>query len=248
MALKRHDNGFATRPIHSPHPTKFSKIAAESLRDKVIASLKDAFFSGRLKPGDVIVERQLAKEMKIGSPAVREALITLQQQGFVQRVANTGTYVNSFTVDEVRQLYHLRVEFELLAFKWAKLQVKEADFGILEGFVDSMITAALHRRAREFFEHDLEFHRYCWRLSGNKFLERSLENLVPPLFAFVLNASDNTVQEPVARQHLQIISALKYAPEPEFTSIIRDALSTFALEGVSSIAAGHSHSISELPG
>ncbi len=127
----------------------------------------------------MLVERRLAKQMKIGSPAVREALITLQQQGFVQRVANTGTYVNNFTVDEVRQLYQLRIEFELLAFKWAKLRVEESDLTVLKRFIDAMAMAALQRKTREFFEHDLEFHRYCWKLSGNKFLERSLENLVP---------------------------------------------------------------------
>jgi len=226
------------RQMASDNRGVFSEIAVESLRDKVMTSLKDAFFSGQLKPGDIIVERQLAQQMKVGSPAVREALITLQQQGFVQRVANTGTYVNSFTVDEVRQLYQLRIEFEVLVFKWAKLRVNESDLAILERFVDAMVAAALQKKAREFFEHDLEFHRYCWKLSGNKFLERSLENLVPPLFAFVLNASNHTVQESVARQHIQIISALKSTSEPESTAIIRDALSTFALEAISSIADG----------
>jgi DNA-binding GntR family transcriptional regulator len=236
---KKQQNGFSGRSVAPDNRGTFPEIAAESLRDKVIASLKDAFFSGELKPGDAIVERHLAQQMKIGSPAVREALITLQQQGFVNRVANTGTYVNSFTVDEVRQLYQLRVEFELLAFKWAKLRVKEADLKNLETFVDAMADAANQKNTRKFFEHDLDFHRYCWRLSGNKFLERSLENLVPPLFAFVLNASDDTVQELVARQHLQIISALKSAYEPDFSAIIRDALTTFALEGVSSMLEGH---------
>lgn len=240
MARKKHEDGFVSRPLAVADRGAFPEIAAESLRDKVVASLKDAFFSGQLKPGDAIVERHLAQQMKIGSPAVREALITLQQQGFVHRVANTGTYVNSFTVDEVRQLYQLRIEFELLAFKWAKLRAKETDFTSLEQFVDGMAVAAIHKNTRKFFEHDLEFHRYCWRLSGNKFLERSLENLVPPLFAFVLNAG-YSYEEPVARQHIQIISALKSAFEPEFSAIVRDALTTFALEGVSSIIEGHHH-------
>jgi DNA-binding GntR family transcriptional regulator len=214
----------------------FAEITVDSIRDKVVASLKDAFFSGLLKPGDAIVERQLAQQMRVGSPAVREALITLQQQGFVRRVANTATYVNSFSVDEVRQLYQLRIELEVLAFKWAKPRVKDEDLEILEGFVSAMATAATEKNARDFFEHDLEFHRYCWRLSGNKYLERSLENLVPALFAFVLNASNDSVQEAVAKQHLQIVNALKVAYEPEFTAIIRDSLNSFAIQAVSSMA------------
>jgi len=213
----------------------FSEIAAESLRDKVIASLKDAFFSGHLKPGDAIVERQLARQMKIGTPAVREALITLQEQGFVERVANTATYVTNFSVDEVRQLYELRIEFELLALEWAKLHVDEAELVALERIVDSMVEIAREKKAREFFERDLEFHRRCWRISGNKFLERSLENLVPPLFAFILNASDYTVQESIALRHLQIVGALRNPSRSDFTNVVRETLSTFALEGLSSI-------------
>lgn len=213
----------------------FPEISPESLCDKVVASLKDAFFSGHLKPGDVIVERQLARQMKIGTPAVREALITLQEQGFVQRVANTATYVNRFTVEEVRQLYELRIEFELLALRWAKLRVTEKDLLALEQIVDAMADAGARKNAKEFFERDLDFHRQCWKFSGNKFLERSLEDLVPPLFAFVLNASNATVHESVARQHSRIVDALRNGAEPDFTGGIREILSSFALTGIASM-------------
>ncbi len=137
--------------------------------------------------------------MKIGSPAVREALITLQQQGFVNRVANTGTYVNSFTVDEVQE-YQLRIEFELLAFRWAKLP------GQTGRPKESRTVRGREWPRRPSIKIQESSSNMIWnfiaiagRLPGNRFLERSLENLVPPLFAFVLNTSDDTVQESVAR-------------------------------------------------
>ncbi len=98
----------------------FAEIEPLSLSDRVINALKDAFFAGELKPGDAIVERELARQMKVGTPVVREALISLQGQGFVRRVTNTGTFVTQFTTDEVRQLYTLRVELELLALPVGK--------------------------------------------------------------------------------------------------------------------------------
>jgi DNA-binding GntR family transcriptional regulator len=217
--------------------TIFPELESESLRDKVVASLKEAFFSGHLKPGQAIVERQLAKQMKIGTPAVREALITLQEQGFVQRVANTATYVNKFTAEEVHHLYSLRIEFEVLALQWAKLRVTASDLEVLERSIESMVEVARQKKPREFYERDLDFHRHCWKFSGNKYLERSLENLVPPLFAFVLNASDETVQESVAHQHSIIVNALRGVPEPDFTNQIRQTLSSFALMGMTSMIA-----------
>ena len=106
----------------------FQEIEALPLTDRVAAALKDAFFSGKLKPGDAIIERQLAMEMKVGTPVVREALISLHGQGFVRRITNTGTYVTKFDAEEVRQLYTLRIELEALAFEWARPKVSADDF------------------------------------------------------------------------------------------------------------------------
>lgn len=214
----------------------FPEMGSVSLRDKVITCLKEAIFSGKLAPGDAIVERHLAQQMKIGTPAVREALVVLNEQGFVRRVANTATYVNSYTVDEVRELYQLRVEFEHLALKWAKLRVTEQDLAGLEQLIDTMAAAAADKEVRRFYELDLEFHRACWQLSNNRFLVRSLENLVPPLFAFVLMASDATVSQAIAYEHRSIVNALRRLEEPEFSSVVRQTLSNFAMIGIASVA------------
>src|SRR6266404_4721629 len=109
----------------------FKAIEAITLTNRVAAALKDAFFSGKMKPGDAIVERQLAQEMKVGTPVVREALISLQGQGFVRRVTNTGTFVTKFDAEEARQLYTLRIELEYLAFEWARPRVTPADIAVL---------------------------------------------------------------------------------------------------------------------
>src|ERR1700674_2221149 len=81
------------RPMKKP---LFQQLEPVSLPERAANALKDAFFSGQLKPGDTIVEREIARQMKVGTPVVREALILLQEQGFVRRVANTGTFVTEF--------------------------------------------------------------------------------------------------------------------------------------------------------
>src|ERR1700723_2024252 len=105
----------------------FAEIEPLSLSDRVINALKDAFFAGELKPGDAIVERDIARQMKVGTPVVREALISLQGQGFVRRVINTGTYVSQFSDEETQHLYAMRVELEVVALRWARTRVSEAD-------------------------------------------------------------------------------------------------------------------------
>src|ERR1700733_10997335 len=128
----------------------FAEIEPLSLSDRVINALKDAFFAGELKPGDAVVERELAQEMKVGTPAVREALISLQGQGFVRRVTNTGTFVTKFNAEEVRQLYTLRIELEALAFEWARPRISASDLAELKELVDQLVEAGVSGARREF--------------------------------------------------------------------------------------------------
>src|SRR5579862_2268150 len=166
----------------------FAEIEPLSLSDRVINALKDAFFAGELKPGDAVVERELARQMKVGTPVVREALIALQGQGFVRRVTNTGTYVTKFDAEEVHQLCTLRIEFETMALQWARTRATAADIDVLNSLVDSIVEAAKQGNRKLFMERDIEFHRSCWKLSGNRFLAETLDRLMAPLFAFVVVA------------------------------------------------------------
>jgi DNA-binding GntR family transcriptional regulator len=202
----------------------------------VAAALKDAFFSGKLKPGDAIVERQLAREMRVGTPVVREALISLQGQGFVRRVTNTGTFVTKFDPDEVRQLYTLRIELEAIAFEWARPRAGAADIAELRGLVDRLVEAGESGARREFLERDFAFHRRCWKLSGNVYLAETLERLMAPLFAFAVLASGAPLTASMAREHYALVDALEKLHPPEFDNVIRKTLTGFALRWISSMA------------
>ena len=206
----------------------FTELAPLSLSDRVSNALKDAFFAGELKPGDAIVERDIARQMKVGTPVVREALISLQGQGFVHRVINTGTYVSQFSDNEIRQLYALRVELEVVAFQWARTRVTESDLQQLTHQVDAVVEAGDRGNRREFLERDFDFHRRCWVLSGNAFLAETLERLMAPLFVFVVLASGAPLTGSMGREHYALIDAFRNLQEPEFTVSVRKTLSGFA--------------------
>jgi DNA-binding GntR family transcriptional regulator len=210
----------------------FEQIEAVPLTERVTAALKAAFFSGKLAPGEPIVERQIAREMNVGTPVVREALITLKHQGFVRRISNKGSYVTSFEPDEVRQLYMLRIEWETLALQWARSRVTEADLDHLRGLADQLVTAGQLGNRREFLERDFEFHQSCWRLSGNPFLAETLERLMAPLFAFVVLASGAPLTASMGREHYLIVEALRSVPEPDFSALIRKTMTGFAFRWI----------------
>jgi len=222
----------------------FQEIEAIPLSEQVAAALKDAFFSGRLKPGDAIVERQVAREMKVGTPVVREALISLQSRGFVRRVTNTGTYVTKFDADEVRQLYALRIELEGVALDWARTRVTRDDVAHLTTLVDKLVEAGEAGACREFLEQDFAFHKQCWKLSGNSYLMETLERLMAPLFAFAVLASGVTITAAMGREHYALVNALAKLQPPEFENVIRKTLTGFALRWVSAMSPSNSDAAS----
>ena len=216
-------------------PPTFAEIEPISLKDRVINAMKDAFLEGHFKPGDPIVERELARQMKVGTPVVREALISLEGQGFVRRVTNTGTFVTQFSPDEVRHLYELRVELEAVALQWAKKRVTAADLDALQKMVDEVVEAGQRGNKKQFLERDYEFHRRCWKLSGNPFLAETLDRLMAPLFSFVVVASGAPLTASMGREHYELIHALRSLDEPEFSAVIRKTLTGFASRWLTSI-------------
>jgi DNA-binding GntR family transcriptional regulator len=214
----------------------FPQLEPVSLADGVVAALKDAFFSGRLMPGAAIVERQIAKQMNVGTPAVREALISLKHEGFVHRVKNKGTFITAFDADEVRQLYTLRIELETLALQWARPLVTKSDVDHLRSLVDRLVDAGQQENRRKFLECDFAFHRYCWKMSGNPFLAETLERLMAPLFTFVVLASTHPLTAAMGREHYTLVEALRSMEEPEFSATVRKTFTGFAFRWVSSAA------------
>jgi len=214
----------------------FRQIEAIPLTEQVAAALKDAFFAGKLKPGDAIVERQVAREMKVGTPVVREALISLQGQGFVRRVTNTGTFVTKFDAEEVRQLYTLRIELEAIALEWARMRVTPDDLTHLTTLVDKLVEAGEAGACREFLERDFAFHRQCWKLSGNIYLMETLERLMAPLFAFAVLGSGVPITAAMGREHYALVNALAKLQKPEFEDVIRRTLTGFALRWISAMS------------
>lgn len=166
--------------------TIFDQMEPLSKKDRIVAIMKQSIISGKINAGDPVVENRIAQQMGVGQPLVREALIELEHQGFVQRLPYRGTRVTKLSRADIEQIFNFRVELEPLAIEWAKRNAKTEDVAELKRLADGMKQAA---RAAEpdlgkFYENDLAFHRKIWEVSGNKYLAEALERVVHPLFAF----------------------------------------------------------------
>ena len=80
-------------------------IDTATKKDRVSDVIREAIVSGKLRPGERIVEMQVSKDLGVGNTAVREALFDLESKGFVTRVANKGTFVTQLTIEDVEQIF-----------------------------------------------------------------------------------------------------------------------------------------------
>src|SRR5215510_10876705 len=96
--------------------TVLKPVRNRALSDDVFETMRDAIFSGRLKPGDPLREMHLAKELSVSQATVRDALVKLERFGLVVRVPNKETVVTRHTKREIRERIAVRATLEEKAF------------------------------------------------------------------------------------------------------------------------------------
>ena len=197
-----------------------------SKRGQVVRAIKEAILSGHIEPGASIVESKMAQTVGAGIPLVREALIELEHQGFVQRIPYTGTTVTKLDSDEIRQIFQLRVELEALSIEWAKPKIKDRDLQTLTDLIDAMAAAARKVDLADFYDKDLAFHRQIWTLSDNPYLVDALERVVTPLFAFFLMKTRREPESYIesAAMHKAIVEAIPTKSAAELREMMKQSL------------------------
>ncbi|MGH9836783.1 MAG: GntR family transcriptional regulator [Blastocatellia bacterium] len=207
-------------------------IQPVSKRDQVVASFKEAILSGVIQPGESIVESKVAQQLGAGIPLVREALIELEHQGYVQKVPYKGTTVTRLERRDVEKIYRLRIELESLAIEWAKENVTPADIEDLRSITRKMKEGAQALDLDQFYQADLAFHRKLWEISGNEYLVECLERVVAPLFAFFL-MKDRRKRESYlvsATQHEKIVELLPRLSGAKLHALMRNSVSEWKTE------------------
>jgi DNA-binding GntR family transcriptional regulator len=85
------------------------------IRDEVFFSLRKAILQGHFKPGDRLVEQELAQQMGISRTPIREALRKLELEGLVDHVPRRGVVVVGITVEDAAEIYAMCAVLEGLA-------------------------------------------------------------------------------------------------------------------------------------
>ena len=102
------------------------------LRDVVLENLRDAIITQVLKPGERLMEIQLADEMGVSRTPVREAIRKLELEGLVVMVPRKGAYVAGVSMKDIHEVYEVRSALEMLAVTLAAERITDEELNALE--------------------------------------------------------------------------------------------------------------------
>ncbi|HRQ01183.1 MAG TPA: GntR family transcriptional regulator, partial [Terrimesophilobacter sp.] len=122
---------------------------------RIAERIRDEILGGRLAPGTRIRQEDLAARFGASRLPVREALRSLESDGLVTLVANTGAWVSRLSLEECVEIYRTRERIEPLLLAYAVPNYPESRIDELVGLADRMERA---RSTEEFLALDRQFH------------------------------------------------------------------------------------------
>lgn len=186
----------------------FAPLQTSRLTDQVYEAISERIMSGALRPGDRLDVNRLAEQLRVSPTPVKNALSLLANEGLVQIVPRSGTFVTSISRTELEQALPIRLALELLAAETSVTQATDADIAELSDRVGAIAHApdvSMHYRR------NAEFHQRLVELSGNGMLAALYRQLHAHIH-FALIHSQSTAWKGRAaleeREHRAIVAAL----------------------------------------
>ena len=127
-----------------------------------------------LLPGNIYSEQAIAKEMGMSKTPVHQALLDLENKGFVTIFPRKGFKVNTLSAKNIRDMFELRrtLERTVVLKITPRLTAKE-----IQDLGDIVRQIEQSRDPVDFQKHDRAFHRYLASLSNNTYIITALNTV-----------------------------------------------------------------------
>lgn len=208
-----------------------SPVTSVIRRDAVLSQLRNAILTNRLKPGERIREVQLAKDLGVSRPTLREAIYQLIHEGLLVQEPHKGVTVAEIDAATITDIAVVRAALETIA---AKAIATDKDDSVRERLRQVWITydeaAASGDTVRENEAH-MELHRTVWMASHNSMLER-----IWPIVSASVNlalSTDIAARQDTERNrgmHRELVEAILHNRQRRIVSAVREHIQISADE------------------
>ena len=180
--------------------------------------LRDDLLALRLVPGERLSERNLERRLGASRTPIREALLRLEAEGLVQR-GEGGLHVAPLDLDELLEVFELRIETEALAVRLACARADHARLDALQARMDAVLADP---SPDAWYAIGTDYHVEIAALSGNRFVHRSVRDAVTRIArARWLMASSEEGRRAAHREHSAIVTMIRENRPEEAEAAIR---------------------------
>lgn len=182
----------------------------KTLKEKVYLTLKEKILTQKLRAGDSLSEVDLAKELGVSRTPVREALLRLQKDMFLEILPNRGAHVTFITLQDLKDTFQLLQILEGAATRLAAEQIEQEKLTDLE---KEFIVLQKKGNTVDYEEEQkigVRLHEIILQSTGNGRMIDILQSIRKQIRTLCLNSikRPGRVNEAI-QEHLDVIFALK---------------------------------------
>ena len=177
--------------------------------DFICDSVKTQIMSRAIFPGNRIVEDDLAKEFGVSRAMIRNVMLKLHSEGFVEIIPNKGTIVTKPTHQKILEVYHTRLHLELGVAVLAVQNITEEAIARLEKNYAAQQELKKAYSITTYAELNRAFHWELVLAANNEFYQKYLNEIYNVVHIFMLFYDDATDNTRSLQNHRLLLDALK---------------------------------------
>ncbi len=182
-------------------PTDLGAAVAISLRDRIL--------DGTFAPGERLVETELADLFGTSRGPVRDGLSHLELSGLVVTIPRRGSFVAQLAVDDIEEIYSLRLSLEILAIARAVQRCDTDELSQLKTALGELRQAEQAGNRRKVADADMALHRMIIELAGHARLASAWERLADQTLLLMTELSEVAPEvQAAAGDHADIVEHL----------------------------------------
>ena len=196
-----------------------------SLTDKAYRQTKEWILRYHLKPGVRLHVSDLAHALQMSQTPVREALSMLEKEHLIERQPQKGYRVGTFSLQEIEDLYDLRIALEVLAARQAAKRMSASARKRLAAIVSDFGRFLKTDRKQHMLQRGQDFHVVILEASGNRSLAETGRAILDRIWVIQnINLLTTDHLSEAHPQHLQILETLERADAKRAASLMEKHL------------------------
>jgi len=141
-----------------------------SLSDRIFEIIEKAILSGSIRPGERIIETELAKNLGISKSPVREALKKLEGEGIVELEPRKGFFVRTIGRKSIDDFCDVMFIIELEAARLSLKKKSEAVCKRMDEILDNMKRDLRRKDYESYVIQNRQFHGLFYELTENEWI------------------------------------------------------------------------------